>query len=741
MGKTKVLEVFAEPFSNGGQEAFVMNVLQNMDMTNLHIDLLTPYYSDNEYYKGILKKLGCGLYSWGLDFMPGKSRFFYIKLFSTFFKRHKYDVVHIHSGSISALTYIAYAAKKTGVKKIIVHSHSTGNPGIKHSVIKGVAAPLLEKVATDYLACSVSAGEWKFSSKICDNRLSVVKNGIDIQKFRYNSEVRNQTRNELGVPKNTIILGHVGRLSAEKNQSFLIDVLQRLSKKERDYRLLLIGAGEDRAKLEKKVETLGLNDKVIFLGNVNNVCDYMQAMDVFLFPSLFEGLGIVAIEAQGAGLPVIASNNVPEDICITSLAERISLDDMDLWIKKLEDIAFNNRKTDIKSIQESGYDIADTARAIRKIYLNNHKSKVLVFGMTPSYGGVESFVMNYYKHMNHDKVQFDFLCNTTEKIAYYDEIKALGSQIYNITPKGDNLLKYKRELKHFFENKANEYDAIWVNVCNLVNLDYLKLAKKYKIKKRIIHSHNSECFERSWRDLVHIIHRTIIDKYATDFWSCSDEAAKWFYNDKIIKSENYLYVNNAIDASKYKYNKKIRNQYRKKLNIDNKLVFGNIGRFHFQKNHPFIIKTFAEILKEKPNSVLLLIGKGDDEETIKTMVKKYNISDKVLFLGIRNDVEKIMQAMDVLIFPSLFEGLPLVLVEAQAADLLIFASDVITKKVKFSNRLKFISLDENEKVWSKKIINSIDEIENRSSSIEIIINNGFDIETESKKIEKIFKRN
>ena len=734
MGKTKVLEVFAEPFSNGGQEAFVMNVLQNMDMTNLHIDLLTPYYSDNEYYKGILKKLGCGLYSWGLDFMPGKSRFFYIKLFSTFFKRHKYDVVHIHSGSISALTYIAYAAKKTGVKKIIVHSHSTGNPGIKHSVIKGVAAPLLEKVATDYLACSVSAGEWKFSSKICDNRLSVVKNGIDIQKFRYNSEVRNQTRNELGVPKNTIILGHVGRLSAEKNQSFLIDVLHRLSKKERDYRLLLIGAGEDRAKLEKKVETLGLNDKVIFLGNVNNVCDYMQAMDVFLFPSLFEGLGIVAIEAQGAGLPVIASNNVPEDICITSLAERISLDDMDLWIKKLEDIAFNNRKTDIKSIQESGYDIADTARAIREIYLNDHKSKVLVFGMTPSYGGVESFVMNYYKHMNHDKVQFDFLCNTTEKIAYYDEIKALGSQIYNITPKGDNLLKYKRELKHFFENKANEYDAIWVNVCNLVNLDYLKLAKKYKIKKRIIHSHNSECFERSWRDLVHIIHRTIIDKYATDFWACSYDAAKWFYRGETLKKSNVIY--NAIDISSKDFDLEKRNEIRRSIGAEGRYIIGTVGRMTYQKNQSFLISLMSQLTKIDP--LLIIVGTGEEEDSLRKQATDLNVQDNVMFVGPQRDIQAWLSSFDVFAFPSHYEGLSVALLEAEANGVPIVATKRAVDELAKINANIFICEGMDE--WKSQIMNMYNQ-DLRVSKEEVaegFKHTRFDINSEAKKLQDFF---
>ena len=370
MDNTKVLEVFAEPFSNGGQEAFVMNVLQAMDMTNMKVDLLTPYVSDNGYYKKILKSLGCGLFSWGLEFKPGKSRLFYIKLFNTFFSRHKYDVVHIHSGSISALAYIAFSAKINGVKRIIVHSHSTGNAGWKHSMVRILASPILEKSATDYLACSVSAGKWKFSNKICRNKLKIIKNGIDVNKFRYNSIKRKLIRGELGISNDTMLLEHVGRFSTEKNQLFLIDILNELSKKQDNYKLLLIGSVDDESLIKNKIKYLGLQKKVILLGNVSNVCDYMQAMDIFLFPSLFEGLGIVAIEAQSSGLPVIASENVPEDICITQLVSRLSLDNLDKWVQKIENIDVSNRIDVTPDIVNSGYDIIDTAKVIRETYIN-----------------------------------------------------------------------------------------------------------------------------------------------------------------------------------------------------------------------------------------------------------------------------------------------------------------------------------------------------------------------------------
>lgn len=366
--------------------------------------------------------------------------------------------------------------------------------------------------------------------------------------------------------------------------------------------------------------------------------------------------------------------------------------------------------------------------------------KVLVFGITENPGGVESVIMNYYRNIDRKKIQFDFLCNT-EVVAYEEEIKLLGGNIYRITARSKNRIQYKKDMDNFFKKHSKDYSTIWVNVCSLANIDYLKYAKKYGIKYRIIHSHNSQNMDSKLRAILHKINKKVIDKYATDFWSCGDEAAKWFYSNKIINSDKYLLVNNAIDTSKFKFNEKNRKKYRKKFDLDDKIVFGNIGRFHFQKNHTFIIKIFNEVLKKRPNSILLLIGQGEDEEKIKKQVKELKIEDNVIFLGLRNDVDKLMQAMDVLIFPSLFEGLPLVLVEAQASNLLIFASDVITTKVKFNDNLKLISLDESEQTWSKIINNNIDLINNRNDDISSIVKNGFDIKIEADKIQKFFERN
>lgn len=367
--------------------------------------------------------------------------------------------------------------------------------------------------------------------------------------------------------------------------------------------------------------------------------------------------------------------------------------------------------------------------------------KVLVFGMTENPGGVESVIMNYYRNIDRNKIQFDFLCNT-EIVAYSDEIEKLGGKIYKVTARSKNRKKFYHELDSFFKNHSKEYEAIWVNVCSLANIDYLKCAKKYNIKTRIIHAHNSQNMDSFIRGLLHRFNRLIISKYATDYWTCSDEASKWFYNKKIINSNKYKIVYNAIDTKKYQFDDNKRKKIRKKLDLEDKLVITNIGRLHFQKNQEFVIKIFNEILKENKESILLLIGDGPDRKKLTDLVKIFKIEKKVKFLGIRKDVNDVMQAADVLLFPSLFEGLPLVMIEAQAADLLIYASkNKIDEKVIINkDRVNLISLEESDKYWASQIINKSKERYKRKSNNKLLANSNFDIKTEARKIQTFFEK-
>ena len=363
--------------------------------------------------------------------------------------------------------------------------------------------------------------------------------------------------------------------------------------------------------------------------------------------------------------------------------------------------------------------------------------KVLVFGITDKPGGVESVIMNYYRNIDRNNIQFDFLCNT-ETIAYEDEIKSLGGKIYKITARSQNRIRYKKDMCNFFEAHSSEYESIWVNVCSLANIDYLKYAKKYGIKKRIIHAHNSQNMDSFLRGILHRINKKIVARYATNFWSCSNDSSKWFYNKKIEKSSKYLIIKNAIDLKRFMYNDEIRKSYREKLKIEDKIVFGNVGRFHFQKNQLFLIRVFEKIQKEIENSVLVLVGDGEDSAKIKNLIEELKISDKVLLLGFRNDVENVMQAMDVFIFPSVFEGLGIVAIEAQACGLPVYASNkVIPEDVNIDKQLlKFIDLNNNENEWAKIIIEDLKKSQPRRSNIELFQKAGYDIKIEARKVEE-----
>ena len=366
--------------------------------------------------------------------------------------------------------------------------------------------------------------------------------------------------------------------------------------------------------------------------------------------------------------------------------------------------------------------------------------KVLVFGMTENSGGIETVIMNYYRNIDRSQLQFDFLCNT-DSVAYEDEIISLGGNIFRVKPRRESRKDFKKEMTHFFSNNAKEYSAIWVNVCSLANIDYLKYAKKYGIKKRIIHAHNSQNMDSFLRGLLHRFNKLFIGKYATDFWSCSKEASKWFYNNSIMNGNNYLLINNAIDFNKYKFDLETRKKYREMLNIDEKtLVLVNVGRMHFQKNHPFILKVFNEVHKNILNSKLILIGDGPDREKIENLVKKYDLEDSVINLGIRNDVPQLMSAMDIFLFPSLFEGLPLVLIEAQASNLLIYASDVISNEVVIDNDLvNLTSLNEDEYYWAKQILRNVANNRESNKIENLLKEKNYDIKLETKKFQKMIE--
>ena len=368
----RVLQIFAEPFSDGGQESFVMNMYNNIDRNNVQFDFFTPYYCDNLKMKEKIENLGGKVFIQGRAFDTKKRKKFFIEELQKFLQNNNYEIVHIHSGSVFALAYGARIAKKNGVKNIIVHSHCTGINSLKYKVIKAISEKIFLSNATHYLACSKDAAAWKFPTKIMEeNQYTVIKNGIELEKFSYNVDIRNEYRKNLNIGKEDFVIGHVGRFETQKNHNFLVEIFEEVSSRETNAKLLLVGTGSLKDEIINKIKEKNMKDKVIMLENRNDVNKILQATDIFVFPSLFEGLGIVAIEAQAAGLQTICSENIPEEADVTTLFHKLDIGmGKDKWAEKILEYKKYDRKNTIEEIRNKGYDAQKSAKALEYIYNN-----------------------------------------------------------------------------------------------------------------------------------------------------------------------------------------------------------------------------------------------------------------------------------------------------------------------------------------------------------------------------------
>lgn len=345
-------------------------------------------------------------------------------------------------------------------------------------------------------------------------------------------------------------------------------------------------------------------------------------------------------------------------------------------------------------------------------------------------GGVESVVMNYYRNMNHNKIQFDFICDEDSTNIPYKEIEALGGKVI-LVPPYQHVFKYQREMIRIL--KEGNYKIVHSHI-NTLSVFPLRAAKRAGVPVRIAHSHSTTNKKEWKKNIVKNILKPFSKLFATNYFACTEHAGRWLFGNKEFEKGNVYILNNAIELEKFTYNEEIRQAKRKELNIrDDTLVIGHIGRFVAQKNHTFLIDIFNEFVKQNPNSALILIGQGTLQEEIEQKVKDLNLTDKVMFLGQRpEDIHELYQAMDVFVFPSLYEGLGMVLIEAQTAGLPCVCSTEIPEIAKVTDNLYFISLDEDKKNWSKKIR----KVENRISERDKAQECGYDIKEEVKKLEK-----
>lgn len=344
--------------------------------------------------------------------------------------------------------------------------------------------------------------------------------------------------------------------------------------------------------------------------------------------------------------------------------------------------------------------------------------------------GIESFIMNLYRNIDRSKVQFDFLVHYTERQFYDDEIESLGGKIHRLSIREDNnFIKYFKDLRKFFASHK-EYKIVHAHMESFA-LFYLYYAKKSKIPIRIAHSHNDKV-DPSIKGTVKSMMNIPFKYLATDYMACSDLSGKYLF-----KKRKFKVIKNAIDSNKFIYNEDVRNEVRKELGLDNMFVVGHIGRFNEQKNHTFLIDVFNKLRKINENAVLLLAGTGNLETKIKEKVDQLGLENSVKLIGVRKDTERLYQAMDVFVFPSLYEGLGIVGIESQASGLMTICSDGIPEEARITNYFRCLPLKDSPNKWAEEINIYSKDYERRDTHLEIV-NAGFDALESAKEIEEYY---
>ena len=372
---------------------------------------------------------------------------------------------------------------------------------------------------------------------------------------------------------------------------------------------------------------------------------------------------------------------------------------------------------------------------------SDKRINVLVLITAMDRAGAETMMMNYLRHIDRDKIHMDFVVNREYESDYEKEIKELGSKVYHLSPIYPNTVrKYKKEFKKFLKEHPN-YDVIHSNLEERSAYP-LAIAKKAGIDLRIVHAHSN----LKHVDIKYLfrlyLRKKLRGKYTHSF-ACSTGTAKWLFGD----DKRTIIVRNAIDTDEFKYDENLRKKAREELGIDDEtILIGHVGRFSYEKNHKYLLRTFAEVNKMKPKSKLVLIGGGKNKselnlkkEIIKT-IDDLNLKDKVIMLGVRDDMPYIMQAIDIFALPSLSEGFPLTLMEAQALGLKCIVSDQVPKECNVTGEVKYLSVNTppEEAAWELLLLKDkkVDPVEmNRKVKAA-----GYDIKTNAMWLERVYSK-
>lgn len=363
--KNRVLQIGAENFGKGGRSIIAQNLVKYMKKKYIVDFIAYSEYTESEVTKEIEKR--------GEIYKFTKA-----KGLSTInlIRKKKYDIVHIHADHSYEAMKSVIRSKFGGAKNIVVHAHTSGkkNYNILKKLVIEICKFFLPYFCSEMIACTSEAAIYMFGKKKKD-KVRILKDGILVENYLYNTEKRQEIRNKLNIDEEDVVLGNVGRLSKEKNQIFLIKVLNYVLKKNNNFKLIIVGDGEEKNFLEGIVNSLNLEKKVKLLGNRNDVADILQAVDIFMFPSKYEGFGMAALEAQAAGLPTIISHTIPKDVKVTDLCYQCREDwSISEWIQIIKNVLphlknrQSNAKKAVEEIMNNGYNIRKSSEELELIY-------------------------------------------------------------------------------------------------------------------------------------------------------------------------------------------------------------------------------------------------------------------------------------------------------------------------------------------------------------------------------------
>lgn len=352
-------------------------------------------------------------------------------------------------------------------------------------------------------------------------------------------------------------------------------------------------------------------------------------------------------------------------------------------------------------------------------------------------GGISSMLLNYYRNIDRNQYHFDFVYSIDEPLGHNGiELQKLGSKFYYVPKKSEGLRPHINGIKKVL--RVGNYDAIHVH-SGLTSYVALAVAKRCGIKVRIAHAHNAVKSVVGFKAKMNrLIGNFLIKRYATERLACSRDAAIYTFGDKSINENNVRVLPNAINPVKYAFTEEERTQKREELCIPaDSFVLGTVGRMTVEKNQMFLVDVLCEIKKLVSNSIMLLVGDGNLRQEIENRVQAKGLAGDVIFTGQRTDVPDLLNVYDVFVLPSLYEGFPVVGVEAGANGLPIVLSDTITRELGFFPNVEYLSLNDSPSIWAKKIVSYMGKPRN-DTALNLIRTNSYDIEGSTKILTRVY---